>query len=217
MLTVLALSALAHEPAPAPEAAPPPPAAPDRLEGVHLGLGMSFYLVTTSVTSLQAYSGVVGRSSVSARLRLSPDFTLAPSLRVSSSSSRTGRRMDDTDEEPHEESTNFGVSAGIDTRFRMAKHAHMDLVGIVGVFGEGGTLKTVPTTQSEHETISEGLGGSLELGLGLEYWITREISVGADVSATVLSAWRSQDDPEFDEELWFGLSPSSGASLTLYF
>lgn len=217
MLTLLAASALGADAAPAPEAEPPPAAAPDRLKGVHLGLGMSFYLVTTSATSLDVQSGVVGRSSVSARLRLSPDFTLAPSLRVSSSSSRAGQRIDDEDEEPHEESTYFGVSAGIDTRFRMAKQARMDLVGIVGIFGESGTLKTVPTTHSEDETVSEGLGGSLELGLGLEYWLTHEISVGADVSATILSAWRSQDETEFDEELWFGLSPSSGASLTFYF
>lgn len=207
MLTLMVASALAAEAAPDPE----------RLEGVHLGLGMSFYLVTTSATDVELPTGLVGRSSVSARLRLGPSFTLAPSVRVSSGQASAGKRIDGEDQEPEEEYTYLSLSAGVDARLRVAHHQRMDLIGIVGVFAENKSQEVQPTGESTEPIRTEGFGGSLEFGVGVEYWINPEISVGADVSATVLSATRLQDDDVYEDSLWFGLSPNSGASLTFYF
>lgn len=224
MITLSFMSALAAEPLPEAERAPAAaipvaeaePGA-ERLDGVRLGLGMSFYLIATSAADLERQSGLTGGSSVSARLRLGRGFTFAPSLRVSNTYEALGARVDEEDGEPTDEYASLALSGELEARFRLAHHQRMDLLGLAGVSVESSEIELREGGESADPTRTSWIAGSLDLGVGLEYWITPEISLGADVSVSVLTAGRLQDDSAFDEWVRFGLTPRSATSLTFYF
>lgn len=209
MFTLLVATALAVE--------PPPPDA--RLQGVHLGLGMSFYLITTSATDLELDSGLVGGSSVSFRLRLSEAVTLAPSVRASGSSRSAGPRADEENDDATEEYTSVGGSLGVELRGRLAHRDRIDLLGIVGVWSSMSELteQPQPLLEDQGPETARYYGGSAEVGVGLEYWITPRISAGADITGTVVNAVYYESETEYEQYVSFGFSPHSAVALTFYF
>lgn len=186
---------------------------PDRLEGVHLGVGvgMSWY-TQTSISDGDSSSYTSISSYTSLRLRLGKRWAIEPALTLS--------RSGGTDAEAVKEKTDR-YSVGVRVRPLIASVDRVDLVGALGAWHTRQwwlQLTERSGEEAERETSFQATT-SAAVGVALEYWITPRLSISAEVGANVFSASVYKREPAMtvDKSYQLAFSPSGDAVFHLYF
>lgn len=226
--SVLSLPALAQRQVP-----PPPPPQEVRPDGMTVGVGVGYIFPRS----------ILEPNTASVRFRLGGGLTLEPVVNLGGGTSTTGTVATLTSG-PNTVSTQDGdtggglnLGAGANVRYALASAGPVDFVGLAGVGVHYGSRTTHLDVFVENQTqtrTNTSLQASLNWGLSVEWFITRNIVLSADAT-NPLASWtnttsversaRTGDNPRSQEErssttaLDFGLvfNPSVRLMFHLYF
>lgn len=193
---------------------------PERLEGVHfgVGVGMGWYTHTTTLDG-QAYSTAQVSSFTSIRLRLGRRWAIEPTVVLARSGGTSSAEDSTTTISQHTDR----YSVGVRVRPLIASVDRVDVVGAIGarhtrVWWEQLTDTSDDDVDAVRETYFVA-GTSAEVGLALEYWITPRLSVSAELATDVFSASVMTREPQMTVEESYDVefSPSGDVVFHLYF
>lgn len=195
-------------------------AEPDRLEGVHFGIGVGAALYSaTTLSDGDVYSYTSVSSYTSLRLRLGQRWALEPALRLGRSGSSDAEEGDPTTVTEHADA----YSVGMRVRSRLATVDQVDLVAAVGAWHTREWWRRVTDNpeddvEAERETSFQATTSAV-VDVALEYWINPRLSVSAEVGTKVFSASVYKREPEMSVDTSYGLSfsPSGDAVFHVYF
>lgn len=193
---------------------------PDRLEGVHFGVGVGMgWYTQTAISEGESYSYASVSSYTSLRLRLGKHVAIEPTLTLSRSG---GRDSEDGSTVMVSDQTDR-YSVGVRVRPLIASVDRVDLVGALGAshsrqWWQRLTDDSDDELDAERETSFQATT-SAEVGLALEYWITQRLSISAEVGTNVFSASVTRREPEMTVEQSYQAAfwPSGDAVFHLYF
>ncbi len=191
--------------------------APERLKGFHFGLGGGVgwysYNLLGADGDLESVSGA--STVVSARLRLSEVVALEPTLRASHEAAESWEAFS-TEPSRVGAAREDGYGIGLGARVRLAAADRADLAGIVKA---GHSRAWLDDEDHGDRSTAFGHTTSAGVGVGIEYWVARRVSVGADFETTLLSWSVSRSEPSEKEytRLWFGFQPGGDMKVHLYF
>lgn len=193
---------------------------PDRLEGVHFGVGVGMgWYTQTSIAYGEPYSYASVSSYTSLRLRLGKRWAIEPTLTLSRSGGTDSEEGSTVTVSDHWDR----YSVGVRVRPLIASVDRVDLVGALGarharVWWHQLTDDSDDEMDAERETAFQATT-SAEVGLALEYWITPRLSISTEVGTEVYSASVTRHEPAMTVEKSYqaAFSPSGDAVFHLYF
>lgn len=165
---------------------PPPPPEEVRPEGMTVGVGAGWAFPNS----------ILEPNTVSVRVKLSPMLALEPVANlggntggaITTGSVTVGGTTDsDTDED-----TNGGLNLGIggNVRYSFGSFGPVDFVGIGGIgfnYGSNTVNRDVQETGLVDRTTTSSIGATLNWGLGVEWFLSRNVVLSADAHNPLVS------------------------------
>lgn len=194
----------------------------ERLDGVHLGIGVGLgWYSYTMVSGDEVLSQASVSSFAGARVRLNRRWGIEPSVLVLHTDEAGSTRSQGITYSNTLQTTQW--QAGLRTTRVAGSLDRVDLLMAIGV--SGGRVNFVSTAtqtdvnESEPADRFERWNAAGEVGLGIEYWIEPRLSLGADLATQFIeySISDSTTNDREDESLELAFHPTGNLVLRLYF